>query len=1251
MRIRLWNRTFSGALVRVVCTGVLVALCTACGGSDSEGDETDGDPLLTIDQSLVAVQIGGSVRVRVDVRNYRDSQGISGYQTTFDEVGTRIDITTGPCASGTGTPWCQEWTITPAPDVLPGEYFGLVRAFGNRQPVQRGGLTVIVLPNPAVPGPAAVFADGDDEREATLVITEDGKLWGAGENTFGQLRSSAYSLDFNGAVDFSDRTHAQPGVLPFAVPLFGALPVSPLADRADTPNWKQVATGGSFTIALRDDGSVWAWGQNLNNGLGFETAAGFPRIQLPPHQVPVLADIVAISTLRVGGRHGSLAVTREGTVYAWGDNYEGTDEIVAPKQVPAGVAADGSLFPLTDVRTVAGGGDQVGTGAAVALKRDGSVWVWGRDRFVHTFEDRDPVYAMPRQVQGLPANVVEIAMQGGPNSSNGSAGLALTNDGQVFVFPPDKSAGDSAPAATQLTGIGPIVHIAGGTKFALAIRNDGRVLRWAPGVTAPTLIAGLENVIAIGEGHAVVDECVRGGSVGRGGSVWRIDPDGNVFRIPEFIGSRCSPQFSSLRVVKRGEGAVLSTPIYIDCGTRCEVPVSRGTTVQLVALPPLGFDAVWSGEGCASGEVKLTQDRICTVTFFPALVEMMALTLTVNGQGTVTSAPAGVSCPGDCGEELREGTEVELTATPAAGWNFYGFDGVADCTDGIVAMGSAKSCSATFILPTLLEIFVAGQGTVRSQSAGIDCGLDCRERYLVDTSVQLTATAAEGWIFVRFAGDADCVDGTVTMNASKGCYAVFIRNIPPAAPIALRAIPGSTFIDLFWNSNPDVALYSLVRSPGDGGDLSKTYSFGGSASTYHDTGLAPGTTYTYRLTAQNAAGVSPSALAIATTDVVDGWAEVDAPIPVSAAFDQPAIVSLDGNGDVAVAYARSTGTSTVIEVRRRSRNMQSWVSLGASPGELLSQPNLSSQPSLAVDSSGRAIVAWTERTSSGQDVWVARFDSTSAAWQLLGNAPVDVDLGNPVLNEASQPSLVVDGAGNPVIAWLQSGQVFVKRWNGSAWAPLAAGAGPPSAQASAVKLALDSSGNPYVAWRRASGTATQLFVHRGTATQWSQLGGSLNQQLPASNAFLAFFGIVLDNNDVPRVVWSEGAVPFDVLASEWNGSSWVALPKLVDRETSYAITGLAVARGGSDVNGAPVVAYAQQPAFDGANTNQGSARAYRLNAGAWVNLSYTLIAPGPMHGLSLAVERLATPVVCWIDAIDPAPDSFQVLTWRRSAVP
>lgn len=78
--------------------------------------------------------------------------------------------------------------------------------------------------------------------------------------------------------------------------------------------------------------------------------------------------------------------------------------------------------------------------------------------------------------------------------------------------------------------------------------------------------------------------------------------------------------------------------------------------------------------------------------------EVYTLTVSVTGQGsgTVTSSPAGITCPAGCSETFDYGTTVALSPVPGLGSKFAGWNGDADCKDGSVTITGDRNCTAIF---------------------------------------------------------------------------------------------------------------------------------------------------------------------------------------------------------------------------------------------------------------------------------------------------------------------------------------------------------------------------------------------------------------------------------------------------------------------------------------------------------------------------------------------------------------------------
>jgi hypothetical protein len=147
-----------------------------------------------------------------------------------------------------------------------------------------------------------------------------------------------------------------------------------------------------------------------------------------------------------------------------------------------------------------------------------------------------------------------------------------------------------------------------------------------------------------------------------------------------------------------GGGTVTSSPAGVNCTGACTTAFVDGVQVTLTATPAAGSVFTgWSGDCVgASCAVQMSADRAVTATF--QLLRTLALTLGGAGSGTVTSTPAGISCPGTCSAGFADGLEVTLDAAPGAGSTFGGFSG--DCAGGacVLQMTADRGVTATFDL-------------------------------------------------------------------------------------------------------------------------------------------------------------------------------------------------------------------------------------------------------------------------------------------------------------------------------------------------------------------------------------------------------------------------------------------------------------------------------------------------------------------------------------------------------------------------
>jgi len=157
----------------------------------------------------------------------------------------------------------------------------------------------------------------------------------------------------------------------------------------------------------------------------------------------------------------------------------------------------------------------------------------------------------------------------------------------------------------------------------------------------------------------------------------------------------------SVVLVGSGSGRVTSSPAGIDCPGSCAVSLPVGTAVTVSAAADATSQLAGFGAGCSGMSCTLTlaADTTVYVNFSSTVTPpgMHTLTVSVSGDGSVSSMPIGVSCPGKCSATFADGTTVALTETAGASASFAGWSGA--CTGSAacsVTLGADASVAATF---------------------------------------------------------------------------------------------------------------------------------------------------------------------------------------------------------------------------------------------------------------------------------------------------------------------------------------------------------------------------------------------------------------------------------------------------------------------------------------------------------------------------------------------------------------------------
>ncbi|HZI07241.1 MAG TPA: RCC1 repeat-containing protein, partial [Archangium sp.] len=309
---------------------------------------------------------------------------------------------------------------------------GTVWAWGDNFAGQLGQGPGSSMPNPTparVPGLTGVVAVETGQGHS-LALREDGTVWAWGDNSLGQVGQPA-----------------------------GYEPISTPVQVPDLTDVVAIAADGLYTLALRADGTVWGWGANFRRQLGrpsnYEPNA-------TPAQVPELTGAVAISA----GLAHVLALREDGTVWAWGDNSSGQRGQPSsfplsslPEQVPG----------LTDVVALAAGSQ-----FSLALRADGTVWAWGVNSSFQLGDGTKLDRHTPQQVPGL-KHVIALAADNHP--------LALSKNGTLWAWGDNMNGQlgtgtELRPTPVQVLGLGDAKTVSMGGLHALTLREDGTVWAW-----------------------------------------------------------------------------------------------------------------------------------------------------------------------------------------------------------------------------------------------------------------------------------------------------------------------------------------------------------------------------------------------------------------------------------------------------------------------------------------------------------------------------------------------------------------------------------------------------------------------------------------------------------------------------------------------------------------------------------------------------------------------------------------------------
>jgi alpha-tubulin suppressor-like RCC1 family protein len=210
----------------------------------------------------------------------------------------------------------------------------------------------------------------------------------------------------------------------------------------------QIVTNARHACARKTDGTAWCWGYNHAGQLGDGTTLD----RSTPAQVTALGT--SVRALGAGVADYTCAVKTDGTLWCWGNNLEGElgDGTMLSRSTPVQVAALGNRVAEVATAGVTDGGVGGLGGHTCARLTDAAVWCWGDD--VHGVLGNGVEVAplpWPRPVTVFTGTAVALAL--GDFDS-----CVLGADGRIACWGFDASGqlGDGG-STTQLKPVAPLL--------------------------------------------------------------------------------------------------------------------------------------------------------------------------------------------------------------------------------------------------------------------------------------------------------------------------------------------------------------------------------------------------------------------------------------------------------------------------------------------------------------------------------------------------------------------------------------------------------------------------------------------------------------------------------------------------------------------------------------------------------------------------------------------------------------------------
>jgi alpha-tubulin suppressor-like RCC1 family protein len=449
---------------------------------------------------------------------------------------------------------------------------------------------------------------------------------------------------------------------------------------AATSGVTAIAAGAFHSLALKEDGSVVAWGCGEGRDLGQCT-------------VPAAATggVTAISA----GNYQSLALKQDGSVLAWGCGVIDWGQCSVPAAAATGVTAiaagyaqslalkdDGSVLAwgcgidnvgqCTVPAAATSGVTAISAGDyhSLALKQDGSVVAWGCTGLTSAGQPSD--YGQCTVPAAATSGVIAIA-------AGHSHSLALKEDGSVLAWGCGTNGGfnlDWGQCTVPAAATSGVTAIAAGTYQSLALKQDGAVIAWgcsgsgfgpcavpAAAATSTAIAASYSHSLALSEplGQTKADQTIAFGPLAN-----------KSYGDPDFSVSAGASSGLAVSFAASGNCTFSGATVHLTGAGSCAVTASQPGDASYNPAPAVSrsFAIAKAGQSIIFGPLPNKTYGAPDFTVSATASSGLPVSFAASGKCTVTAASVHLAGAGSCTMTASQPGNVNYNPAPAVSRSF-----------------------------------------------------------------------------------------------------------------------------------------------------------------------------------------------------------------------------------------------------------------------------------------------------------------------------------------------------------------------------------------------------------------------------------------------------------------------------------------------------------------------------------------------------------------------------------------------------